>query len=123
MESCINMEIWKFLDLFGSSDAGSAGGGGAAVLLGRVVADLQGRRLHLWGASSGGVAGRRKGNEDVETSTSSLAHISLASMTRESRMLLPSLELVSMKMALYSRAIFSPSSLPTHLEQTCLPLL
>ena len=49
------------------------------------------------------------------TSTSSLLHISLASRTRESRMLWPSLELVSMKMALCSLAIFSPSSAPTHL--------
>ena len=37
------------------------------------------------------------------TSTSSLAHISLASMTSESKMFLPSFELVSMKMALCKR--------------------
>ena len=39
------------------------------------------------------------------TSTSSLLHISLASRTRESRMLCPSLELVSMKIALKPRSI------------------
>merc|ERR1712013_356834 len=58
---------------------------------------------------------------DVWTSTSSLAHISLASMTSESKMFLPSFELVSMKMALYSRAIFSPSSAPTHLLPSACP--
>jgi len=59
---------------------------------------------------------------DVWTSTSSLLHISLASSTRLSRMFWPSLLLVSMKIALYSRAIFSPSSAPTHLlPSACWP--
>lgn len=58
---------------------------------------------------------------EVCTSTSSLAHISLASITNESRMFLPSLELVSIKIALYSLAIFSPSSAPTHLLPVACP--
>lgn len=61
---------------------------------------------------------------DVCTSTSSLLHISLARSTRLSRMLCPSLELVSMKMALCSLAVFSPSSAPTHrLPSACWPVL
>ena len=54
---------------------------------------------------------------EVWTSTSSLLHISLASSTKLSRIFWPSLELVSMKIALYSLAIFSPSSAPTHLKR------
>merc|ERR550532_1805807 len=58
---------------------------------------------------------------DVCTSTSSLAHISRASITNESNMFRPSFELVSMNIALYSRAIFSPSSAPTHLLPSACP--